>query len=675
MIFSKFNADGLSVIPLRARRKNPVLSGWQKYSKELATKELARLWDDLYTVPERGNIGLCPGPASGVMAVDIDTDDPRTHKAVPESPFRRVGKPGREVRIYKYNPAIRSMKDHSRCIEIFSDSGQVVLPPSIHPDTNEPYRWIGDMRLLDDEWREHLPEMPDIKWLDRCPVINDGSDSTKVTGRNNRLTEVVCHIFSRGESVEYAIQEALKIDQDEHAGKEYFLDESETHAHQAGGNREEAARLFCEDHYRRMKRKGMVPEPANIIIDLTNIEETAKQVFVPLPKAPGIIGEIQEDVLRCSMVKQPQLALGAALSLVSACSLGRFSWIDNWPNLFTMLVAPSGYGKDIPQKYIKAVLSHEIMEGENLFGLGGWQSSVAMTMDFPVQRFRIDVIDEFGGFIKDAAQGNNFKQAAMLLANELYSQRGHKFAGLKSATRAKETGACIGPGLSLMAAIQPEILSIAANKEMFDNGFLRRFLYFIADAPRVFNKEHTTLNVDATARKLKTIVMKRPALHSGAGVGGMNVDRATWQPNCLQMDTDNDAKRYLSECQIELFDLDERYHVRMTENSLRVAMLAAIANERDVVLREDISFGVELTKALAYNGQRLLVEASSGSRFGKDQGRVIRWLAEKQNHRSTQQAFNLKFSDLMPNYRRDVLKSLEESGRVKKDKSVIILID
>jgi hypothetical protein len=674
-VFHSLVAQGLSVIPLQPGEKRPISTGWQKYNQELPQLELARFWDEHHTFPTKANIGLCLGPASGVMAVDIDTDDRRTHSIVPLSPFTRTGKPGREVRFYRYNLEIVSCKDHSRGIEVFANSGQVVLPPSIHPTTKEPYVWTGDFKFGDDEWRDMLPEMPNLKWLERCPVLAVTEGQKFIIGRNDALTKLVCAILTRGESIDFAVQEVLQFDNTEHHGREYFSDMSEPEARRANGNPEEAARIFCERHYRQLKQKGEIPEPSNITIDIEAIERAAKQIFVPLPKAPGLIGEIQEDILRCSVVRQPQLAMGGALALLSVCSLGRYSWNGQWPNLFVMNVGVSGHGKDAPQKYVIEALSHNLTDGENLVGLGGWQSSVAMIMDFPVQRFRIDVIDEFGAFIKDAAQGNAFKQAAMMLANELYSKKGQKFVGLKSAGRAKDTGACIGPGITVLASLQPDIFSIAANKEMFDNGFLRRFLYFIADQPRVYADDHSVMNADAVARKLKSIVMKRPALHSGVGIGGFNADRATWQPNCLQMETADNARQYLKQVVRELFEMDEKYHVRLTENTLRVSMLSAIACDRTTVQIEDIDFGVELTKALAYNGQRLLSEASSGTKFGKDQGRVIRWLTEKQRKSSTLQAFNRYFADMMPSYRRDVLKSLIDSGRVKLEKSVITLTE
>jgi hypothetical protein len=673
MIFQNYNQAGLSVIPLRAKMKIPAISGWQKYNKEICTQEIAVDWDKTYKVPSRGNIGLCPGPASGVMAVDIDTDNPQTHKIVPYSPFVRAGKPGRQLRFYKYNPEITSMKDHSKGIEIFSNTGQVVLPPSIHPDTKEPYQWIGEMNLLDDEWREHLPEMQNLKWLDRCPSLDGGDEHKFIVGRNTRLTQIVCAILTRNESIETAIDELLKIDSAEHFGREYFSDMSETEARRSNGDPREAARIFVERHYAQLKGKGDIPDPIDIEIDLNALtSKNLKEIFLPLPKAPGLIGEIQEDILRYAHIHQPQLAYGGALALLSVCALGRYSWNGTWPNLYIMNMAPSGFGKAVAQDYIKEVLSHDLIYGERLIGQGRWQSNVAITMDFPEQRYRIDILDEFGKFLKTASK-NDFKEEAMSMATELYSLNGRRFLGVKSAKRGKETGECIGPGLTVLASLQPDIFSNAATLEMFDSGFLRRFIYFISDQDKKRIKNIKQINADGIARKLKATILKRQGLYSGAPVGGFNADISSYQPNCLLMEDGPGVVEYRDEILDELFEIDDASNIRATENSMKIAMLSALACDRHTVTKDDLDFSLELVRALAYNSKRLLDEASSGSRFGKDQNRVIRWLSEKSGSTSTMQAFNNQFLDMIPAHKRDVLKNLVDRGCIRIDRNRIIL--
>jgi hypothetical protein len=82
--------------------------------------------------------------------LDIDILDARLAAAVSEladrilgpTPLVRVGLAPKQVRIYRCDPVdlIRTQKLHP--IEIFCGSGQIAAF-GIHPDTNEPYRWIA----------------------------------------------------------------------------------------------------------------------------------------------------------------------------------------------------------------------------------------------------------------------------------------------------------------------------------------------------------------------------------------------------------------------------------------------------------------------------------------------------------------------------------------------------
>lgn len=116
----------------------------------MPTKEEQEEW--LATYPD-GNIGLPLGPCSGLVAVDIDSDNESIIGAIenvlPRSPWRRVGKKG-AVLIFKYRDnktaRIRDENDKS-IVEILSRGTQIVIPPSIHPDTLKPY-W-SNCNLID----------------------------------------------------------------------------------------------------------------------------------------------------------------------------------------------------------------------------------------------------------------------------------------------------------------------------------------------------------------------------------------------------------------------------------------------------------------------------------------------------------------------------------------------
>ncbi|RVH15053.1 hypothetical protein CN138_35045 [Sinorhizobium meliloti] len=115
---------------------------WQTYLDAFPTKEDQAGWLHAFA---SGNIGLPMGPAAGLVAIDIDTEDEDAlrvlNRILPPSPWLRVGRKGR-VQVYKWTgerTARIKDEDGNMICEILSKGTQFVLPPSIHPDTKLPY--------------------------------------------------------------------------------------------------------------------------------------------------------------------------------------------------------------------------------------------------------------------------------------------------------------------------------------------------------------------------------------------------------------------------------------------------------------------------------------------------------------------------------------------------------
>lgn len=159
-IFAEFApqywAAGIQAIPLKPRQKSPAEGNWNTWNVKTIPDQLKASWLTRYA---EGNIGVPAGPASNICFIDIDTFDDRLLKAiedaVPVTPWRRVGQKGC-VLAYRYNGA-KSFKIRSEDIgvEFFGTSGQIVLPPSIHPDTQKPY--VSNSNL----W-EVYDQLPDL---------------------------------------------------------------------------------------------------------------------------------------------------------------------------------------------------------------------------------------------------------------------------------------------------------------------------------------------------------------------------------------------------------------------------------------------------------------------------------------------------------------------------------
>lgn len=192
---------GLSVLPLERKSKKPA-ADWRMYiNAEFIPDNVQALWTSMY--PE-GNIGLIMGPPSGVMCIDVDIEDERVHKALeavlPKSPWKRVGQKG-FMWAYKWNDKVPSTfikdKNNKNLIEVKAKGTQIVIPPSIHPDTLKPY--VANCELLD--VIDQLPELP-FDVVDRiraaiAPYVELGSKTAKFnslefipTGaRDNKLTQ------------------------------------------------------------------------------------------------------------------------------------------------------------------------------------------------------------------------------------------------------------------------------------------------------------------------------------------------------------------------------------------------------------------------------------------------------------------------------------------------------
>lgn len=175
----KYWERGMSAIPLHAQQKFPVPKGWSRWSDTEIPEEARQEWLNSCS---NGNVGLALGPQSGCVMIDIDTPDEDLVNTIvgllPDSPWCRIGKKGM-VLAYRYKGlGTFRIKDVTGApiVEHLSKGSQVVLPPSIHPDTKKPYTANCDLYDVVDQ----LPELPDdIEEILREGLAHYGVDLSK----------------------------------------------------------------------------------------------------------------------------------------------------------------------------------------------------------------------------------------------------------------------------------------------------------------------------------------------------------------------------------------------------------------------------------------------------------------------------------------------------------------
>jgi hypothetical protein len=137
---------------------------WDKWCREQVSEHTARAWGRMIGTADDAGIGVALG--RGLICIDIDLEeavDPLL-AILPPSPVQKKGRKGISLFYRGDTEKIRSKNfrtpERVGLVDLLAEGKQTVLPPSIHPDTGEPYYWWTDETLAD--YRpEELPELPE----------------------------------------------------------------------------------------------------------------------------------------------------------------------------------------------------------------------------------------------------------------------------------------------------------------------------------------------------------------------------------------------------------------------------------------------------------------------------------------------------------------------------------
>lgn len=180
----EYVAAGFALCAIKPKSKGPYAKNWGDVTLDLNTLE-----------PSEG-LGLIHG-RSGTCVVDIDDlDKAEPYFAehginieellnAPDAVQIRSGRKNRAKLLYRVPLANSKLPTHKRLTEGFElrcaarngNAMQDVLPPSIHPDTNEPYAWAGNGMF------QALPELPEQLlnlWLTLGTLDNIGSTKNRI---------------------------------------------------------------------------------------------------------------------------------------------------------------------------------------------------------------------------------------------------------------------------------------------------------------------------------------------------------------------------------------------------------------------------------------------------------------------------------------------------------------
>jgi hypothetical protein len=517
--------NGLSVIPLLPHSKRPAIEKWSDYGVQAAddkTFERWLKWKDC-------NIGVCLGVASNLVAVDYDHDIGGLHEKIesllPPSPVGKVGAKGKTM-FYAYNGQKSQgySKDGQRVLDILSQGRQCVLPPSIHPD-GFPYKWLSES-TLENTPTSALPHIPITAiheigkiFTPEPRIINEARhimvyDDTKKSEVADALDYIPAEDYDLWIRIGMCLKDKFgeaafgMWDKWSSTSSKYNQREMQAKWKSFHGQGLTIASLFyhsmdngysCapidyldgveEDFELNGKKTGLYVVPKSEMIEIAQSDTPSSSrktdsIIFPseLLDAPGLPGKIESFINRTSLMPQPVLALGAALSLAGNL-MGRKvrSETNLRTNFYIIGLAPSGSGKDHARTIVKRML-HDSGLGHTELGVPASSAGLVSGLRDRGEGRGLILWDEFGRILKQISgwKAGSHERDTVTALIELFSSAQSVYMGKSYANHdgRNPMKPIDQPCLSIYATSVPSHFYEALSGSEAIDGFLSRWLIF-----------------------------------------------------------------------------------------------------------------------------------------------------------------------------------------------------
>jgi hypothetical protein len=360
--------------------KAPFIEQWQAIK---VTDEVIDHWEENFTGKANG-FGFRAGQYN-IGYMDIDTDDIEMIYRIDEIMdlsqicvkkglkgktvfFRFEGSPKKS----KYNVYLRQ-GDKKPVVEINFTSGQTVLPPSIHPDTGTPYKWIS-MPLLEVDI-EDLPLINEdkIQYLEtilRAASLQEGLKEvpTGVTGEGSgkwkTITSECARLLHLGADESSIARTLVGMDRQLFPNNQFFFSEKIGKDLVSKENDIENATLWVTTFKQSLMRQD--PELRKTLSSIVRAAEVSPlfgEWETPKPLMPKALALEYPEHLFPESCKEychhlaklsnmpPEAFLAGIMTTFSAISQGKViiqpkSDFIVHPSISLLIIAPSGSRKD-----------------------------------------------------------------------------------------------------------------------------------------------------------------------------------------------------------------------------------------------------------------------------------------------------------------------------------------
>ena len=542
---AKLVERGYSAIPIMPGSKRPGqmrggewfgMSNWHEiYSKRLPSGFEIQDWS-----ASQAGVGVLAGPGSQhLIGIDIDTDDPEINEAIRSilpsaTPVRKKGEKG-ETLIYRC-PGFVVVSGKSsfpiksqRVCDIIGPGRQMLLPPTIHPKTREPYYWTGT-EALEDVDPEDLPMLPvDIADLiaevlkplgyepepEHKPLVNGHATNEDATPRPHRLLNdaaldnlsawvpqlklIRCRKTAQGyEALPHWRPSSTGRDEKQRALNlkihptgivDFGADRTYTPItlvmETNGCDLDTAFRTLAEavgwSADQVIIQTALVAKEQNDVPVNLELDQTKKpDPILRFTEPKGLIGELVNWITDTARRPNRVLALGAAITIIGTL-VGRRAQgpTKTGTHLYVLALAPTGAGKQHAIDCIMQLMS--VAKAEHHIGPSEFISMPAVINFLMRQPLSLCPQDEFGAFLKriNSRGAKGFEASISKVLRTLWGLNFGKTLTPEWAGRKAEMIKC--PALSIYGVSVPEDFFDALQNSDISNGFLNRFLVLNTD--------------------------------------------------------------------------------------------------------------------------------------------------------------------------------------------------
>lgn len=412
-------------------------------------------------------------------------------------------------------------------IELFGTGKQVVLPPSIHPDTGREYAWEdgefyhedllevdsdilrdltgqgvpveyedeGPLGLSIDEIEEHLANLDIPTWCeDREGWIKLGmalhhefdgsSEGLKIWNHfskqskkfDARVSKQQWRSF-RGSDQPVTFASVIKAANDHrydvvwHSIPDEFEDEGVE------------ASDFDDDEDETKPTKAAKAD-----------EVEADGIPKHLLSIPGVLGMAVDHYNLTSTTYQPQFAVQTALALGSVVLARHWKTeADNYASLYLVNLGVTGSGKEFSRRFLSKALEESGLE--SVIGPAKYASEAGIMSELAWKPRHVTVYDEFGRLLDSTkGSGNTNLRDAQTILMSLFGLLGDSARPTAYSTNGKTADQIKAmrnqvirrPAVTLLGLSTPETFFDALSQDDVANGFLNRLLVVNSrQAPRV----------------------------------------------------------------------------------------------------------------------------------------------------------------------------------------------